>query len=1174
MTSTTYYNYLGQPMPVSANPTSSVTGNDPNGGETWTAPPGPSSVAGDGGGDTLVGNTGDITFYITNPHDVVQAPNDGGTDTIVAYTSYALPDNVQNLDVSGDFNYAVGNGLDNLIIVNGEQWVDGGAGNDVLVGGSGNATFEESADQGSDVIYGWHAGDQIQLLGTSFTDFSQIQAAMTQVGSDTVIQIDPNDTLTIRDTSPSTFTAASFLEPLDTSQLGALTFDDEFNNLNLYNPSTNTGIWETNFGGNLKDEWAYTLVSNGEVEEYVTPSFRGQGDQPIGYNPFSINNGMLSISAEQIPASQQSDAYDGNYFSGMLNTLGTFQQQYGYFEMRAAFPDAPGTWPGFWLDPYPYVPNAEGDITEHLGATPNVDYVRAYGGNGSTQTLYNNVYMDNPTGFHTYGLLWTASTVTFYLDGTAVMTGPTPDTWTQPMALILDMAVGGFGGTPNNADFPASMQVDYVRAYALADGSSIVDYTTPTVPAATIQASGSAIASTSAAAQIVTPTFDNGGASITSNAISIQNAAPDPNNLPPGDTLYVYNNSGAVYAANAENGQLAAATALFAGNISQFNGSTWLTNGSVALTYFQQDNGVQDLWVAVFNPSTDALNKQELGPANSDVHIVAMANDGFAVSWDSGGTINTIAYDAHAYDGAGWLGQIIAASGDLLGVNSSDQLVAAVAGSSGSDQLYNVVTPPNTVPASLSISPPMVTEADGASGQTTTYTYTVTRAYDTSGTSTVDWSVIGNSASPAPAADFQGGTDPSGTLTFNPGDSSETIAVSVVGGLGLSANQTFAVTLDHVSGAVLGTATAEGTIEPTGSGGGTGGGGSGTVDDSQATYTVPAGVTDVVLTGTAAQTITANNEGDTITSNDYGSTLIGGTGNDTLIAGHGADHLTGGGGDDSFVFNYLPWNAGAITDFNPSTDTMNFSGIFASIGYTGSNPVGDGYLTFQSDGNGNTQVYINSHQSSDPWPTLITTLDGVAPSSITPQDYDSGTQSSGGGSGSGSGSGGGSGSTVDTSASNYTVPSGVTTVVLTGTAAQTVTANNQGDTITSNDYGSTITGGTGNDTLIAGHGADMLTGGGGNDSFVFNYLPWNAGQISDFNTATDTLNLTGIFNSIGYTGSNPIADGYMTLQSDGSGNTKVYVDSQGPSTQIPILVTTLEHVSPSALHQSGDYLFA
>src|SRR5581483_9686927 len=104
-----------------------------------------------------------------------------------------------------------------------------------------------------------------------------------------------------------------------------------------------------------------------------------------------------------------------------------------------------------------------------------------------------------------------------------------------------------------------------------------------------------------------------------------------------------------------------------------------------------------------------------------------------------------------------------------------------------------------------------------------------------------------------------------------------------------------------------------------------------------------------------------------------------------------------GGGSDTFVFKTMPWNAGHITDFNTATDKLDLSGIFSSIGYTGSNPVADGYLSFQSDGAGDTQVIINTHQASNPWPVLITTLDHVSPSSITAADYGYGSRGGGGG---------------------------------------------------------------------------------------------------------------------------------------------------------------------------------
>ncbi|HUO92293.1 MAG TPA: type I secretion C-terminal target domain-containing protein [Rhizomicrobium sp.] len=351
-----------------------------------------------------------------------------------------------------------------------------------------------------------------------------------------------------------------------------------------------------------------------------------------------------------------------------------------------------------------------------------------------------------------------------------------------------------------------------------------------------------------------------------------------------------------------------------------------------------------------------------------------------------------------------------------------------------------------------------------------------------------------------------------------------------------------------------------------------------TITTTAPTYAAPDGVHEIILAGAAAQTVTANNAGDTIVSNDYLSTLIGGTGNDTLIAGHSANIMTGGGGDDTFVFNAIPWNnTGHITDFNTAADKLDLSGLFGSIGYTGSDPVADGTLSFVSDGHGNTLVEINTHDASNPWPAVITTLDGVSASSITPADYgfsDSGSTSSGGLSGGGTSSGGASsgGTTIDTSAASYVAPAGVTSIVLTGSAAQTVTANNAGDTITSNDYQSTLIGGTGNDTLIAGTDANTLTGAGGYDTFVFNSLPWNNdGAITDFNPATDVLNLSGIFHQMGYTGTDPIADGTLGFVSDGNGNTLVEINAHNPSSPWPSIVTTLEHVTPSALH-AGDWV--
>jgi Ca2+-binding RTX toxin-like protein len=301
--------------------------------------------------------------------------------------------------------------------------------------------------------------------------------------------------------------------------------------------------------------------------------------------------------------------------------------------------------------------------------------------------------------------------------------------------------------------------------------------------------------------------------------------------------------------------------------------------------------------------------------------------------------------------------------------------------------------------------------------------------------------------------------------------------------------------------------------------------------------------------------------------------------------------LTGGGGSDSFVFNFAPWSAGHITDFTPGTDKIDVSAVLSSYGYSGPNPIADGWLILTSDGAGDTQVRVNPHDPSWPWTYLITTVDHVAPTSLSPADFGNGAASTSGGttttggtgSTGGTTTGGTSGGTttgggttssqpVSDSASTFTVPAGVTNVVLTGTSAQTITANNLGDTITSNDHGSTLIGGTGNDTLIAGHGPDMLTGGGGSDSFVFNFAPWSAGHITDFTPGTDKINVSGVLSAYGYSGTNPVADGWLSFVSDGAGNTQVRVNPHDPSWPWTYLITTLDHVGPSAI-TSQDWIF-
>jgi beta-glucanase (GH16 family) len=467
-------------MAVSADPQQFISGSS-DGNETLTAPTGPSGVSVNGGpNDILIGSAGDNIFYVNYLNDVVQVASGlGGVKTIIASSNgYTLPDNVQNLTFYGAGNWGVGNGLDNLISMGGNDvnYMDGGRGDDVMVGGFGQNNFGVEAGNGNDVIYNFHVSqDTVRMPGTSFTSFAQVKAAMVQQGPDVVLHIDSNETLTFRGVSVADFQAKNFMMPLDASKLGALTFDDEFNSLQLFDSATGQGHWQTNFGGDPNNIDTYTLTGNQEGQVYTDAKFQGTSGHPLGYNPFSINSGVLDITAQRFSYADSQYTFGQAYSSGMLTTRGIFAQKYGYFEMKAELPTGLGTWPAFWLSQDPYKPGVEADVLEHLAMYPDTVFSRV--NDAGAVTGATNVVTPSLSGFHTYGMLWTATTTSLYVDGIEVMELPTPASWDQPMYMLVNLAIGGWGGPIDQNGLPAHMNVDYVRVYGLADHSQVLEQT-------------------------------------------------------------------------------------------------------------------------------------------------------------------------------------------------------------------------------------------------------------------------------------------------------------------------------------------------------------------------------------------------------------------------------------------------------------------------------------------------------------------------------------------------------------------------------------------------------------------------------------------------------------------------------------------------------------------------
>ena len=469
-------------LPASAAPANWQTGS--TSGTTVYGTSGDDQLAANAPDMTLVGNGGDDTFIVYDSSDaVVQAANSGVSTVETWGSGYTLPANVQNLTLMGSADaYAVGNSLNNIITANaGTDRIIAGTGNDVLVGGSGNDTFVVNAGDGADEIQNFRAGpnsgDVVQLSGFSFSSFAGIQAAMSQVGPDTLLNLGNGQSITFDNTTVGSFDASNFDVPFSPAGM-TMTFDDEFNTLSL-NEGGQSGTWSTAFpwGGR-------TLPNNAELEEYMDPAYAGSGSQPLGVNPFSDNNGVLTISAA--PTSPSVAPYIGNmpYTSGLLTSYGSFTQTYGYWEIGAQVPKGDGLWPGFWLLPADQSYPPEVDILEMIGNDPSTIYNSFHGKDGVDSSQATHIG-DLSAGFHTFGFDWTASTMTWYVDGQPTYQLATPAYMNQPMYMLINLAVGGtWPGAPDaTTQFPANLNIDYVHVYAdpsaapaataaIADGSS------------------------------------------------------------------------------------------------------------------------------------------------------------------------------------------------------------------------------------------------------------------------------------------------------------------------------------------------------------------------------------------------------------------------------------------------------------------------------------------------------------------------------------------------------------------------------------------------------------------------------------------------------------------------------------------------------------------------------
>ncbi|MBN8532284.1 MAG: hypothetical protein J0L97_10560, partial [Alphaproteobacteria bacterium] len=135
-----------------------------------------------------------------------------------------------------------------------------------------------------------------------------------------------------------------------------------------------------------------------------------------------------------------------------------------------------------------------------------------------------------------------------------------------------------------------------------------------------------------------------------------------------------------------------------------------------------------------------------------------------------------------------------------------------------------------------------------------------------------------------------------------------------------------------------------------------------------------------------------------------------------------------------------------------------------------------------------------------------------------------------------------------------------------------------------------ILGGTNNDVLLGGSGNDSLygdtnnntmTGGAGADVIVSTAgardtliyaAPEDAGDtVQGFRRGEDVLDLRVLMDSIGYGGTNPVADGRLILATAPGGDLRVLIDADGAGGADTIQLLLLDNINATTLTLNTDY---
>jgi beta-glucanase (GH16 family) len=250
-------------------------------------------------------------------------------------------------------------------------------------------------------------------------------------------------------------------------------------------PPGYTLVWSDEFDGDGPldaKNWTYEhgFVRNDELQWYQPANaMRRDGQLVIEARRERVKNPDFVAGS----ASWQTNREYADYTSASVTTNKLQQWQYGRFEFRARIDTRPGMWPAVWTL------GADGEWPDG-GEIDIMEFYRgillanvAWGSNRRWVATWDAARhpiakfpdSDWASSHHVWRMDWDARAIDLYMDDrrmnhTDVSSLRNPRTGTNPFHaphyLLISLAIGGWnGGDPTATQFPARLEVDYVRVY-------------------------------------------------------------------------------------------------------------------------------------------------------------------------------------------------------------------------------------------------------------------------------------------------------------------------------------------------------------------------------------------------------------------------------------------------------------------------------------------------------------------------------------------------------------------------------------------------------------------------------------------------------------------------------------------------------------------------------------